>query len=52
MIQEMQFPVFSTGMHPVDSAGRGIVLDDRANVAAAEEVVNIVKAMGQAAIFW
>ena len=26
-IQRMQFPVFSTGMYPVDSAGRGEVVD-------------------------
>jgi len=26
-IEEMQFPVFSTGMYPVDSAGRSIVTD-------------------------
>jgi len=26
-IQRMQFPVFSTGMYPVDSAGRGMVID-------------------------
>lgn len=26
-IEEMQFPVFSTGMYPVDSAGRGMVVD-------------------------
>ena len=25
LIQKMQFPVFSTGMYPVDSAGRGMV---------------------------
>ena len=27
MIQSMSFPVFSTGMYPVDSAGRGMVTD-------------------------
>lgn len=27
MIRTMQFPVFSTGIYPVDSAGRGIVID-------------------------
>jgi regulator of RNase E activity RraA len=27
LIQEMQFPVFSTGMYPVDSAGRSMVID-------------------------
>ena len=27
MIQKMDFPVFSTGMYPVDSAGRGVVID-------------------------
>ena len=27
LIQEMRFPVFSTGMYPVDSAGRGMVID-------------------------
>ena len=27
LIQRMQFPVFSSGMYPVDSAGRGIVID-------------------------
>ena len=27
LIEAMQFPVFSTGMHPVDSAGRGMVID-------------------------
>ena len=26
MIREMQFPLFSTGMYPVDSAGRGMVI--------------------------
>ncbi len=26
LIQEMQFPVFSTGIYPVDSAGRGMVI--------------------------
>ena len=26
-IEQMQFPVFSTGMYPVDSAGRGMVVD-------------------------
>lgn len=26
-IEAMQFPVFSTGMYPVDSAGRGMVVD-------------------------
>jgi 4-hydroxy-4-methyl-2-oxoglutarate aldolase len=27
MIEKMRFPVFSTGMYPVDSAGRGMVTD-------------------------
>ncbi|MBV7337397.1 RraA family protein [Chloroflexi bacterium TSY] len=27
LIQKMNFPIFSTGMYPVDSAGRGIVID-------------------------
>jgi regulator of RNase E activity RraA len=27
LIQKMEFPVFSTGMYPVDSAGRGMVID-------------------------
>lgn len=27
LIQKMGFPVFSTGMYPVDSAGRGMVID-------------------------
>jgi len=27
LIQKMQFPVFSAGMYPVDSAGRGCVID-------------------------
>jgi regulator of RNase E activity RraA len=39
-IAEMQFPVFSTGMKPVDSAGRGVVMDYHCTVSCGDVVVN------------
>ena len=39
-IAEMQFPVFSTGMKPVDSAGRGVVMDYNCTVSCGDVVVN------------
>lgn len=38
-ITEMQFPVFATGMKPVDSNGRGIVMDYNCAVSCGDVVV-------------
>ena len=40
MIAKMQFPVFATGMRPVDSNGRGIVMDYNCPVSCGDVVVN------------
>ena len=39
MIAEMQFPVFSNGMKPVDSNGRGLVMDYNIPVSCGDVVV-------------
>jgi regulator of RNase E activity RraA len=39
-IAEMKFPVFATGMKPVDSAGRGYVMEFGRPVCCGEVVVN------------
>ena len=39
MIAEMQFPVFSTGMKPVDSNGRGLVMDYNIPISCGDVVV-------------
>lgn len=39
-ITEMQFPVFATGMKPVDSNGRGMVMDYNCPVSCGDVVVN------------
>jgi len=39
-IIEMQFPVFATGMSPVDSAGRGVVVDINRPVNCGDVVVH------------
>ena len=36
----MQFPVFSTGMHPVDSAGRGMVIDYNCTINCGDVIVH------------
>ena len=38
-IRQMQFPVFSTGMYPVDSAGRSMVIDYNCTVSCGDVVV-------------
>lgn len=40
LIQRMQFPVFSTGMYPVDSAGRGAVIDFNCTVNCGGVIVH------------
>ncbi len=40
LIQQMQFPVFSTGMYPVDSAGRGLVIDYNCTVNCGDVIVH------------
>ncbi len=40
MIQKMQFPVFSTGMYPVDSAGRGMVIDYNCTINCGDVIVH------------
>ncbi len=39
-IKQMQFPVFSTGFYPVDSAGRGLVIDYNCTVSCGDVVVH------------
>ena len=39
-IMQMRFPVFSTGMKPVDSYGRGIVIDYNCPVNCGDVIVN------------
>ena len=39
-IVQMQFPVFAAGMNPVDSAGRGVVMDYNCPVSCGDVVVN------------
>ena len=39
-IVQMQFPVFAAGMKPVDSAGRGVVMDYNCPVSCGDVVVN------------
>ena len=39
LIQKMQFPVFSTGMYPVDSAGRGCVIDYNSPISCGDVIV-------------
>jgi len=39
-IEAMQFPVFATGMYPVDSAGRGSVIDFNCPVNCGDVIVN------------
>lgn len=40
LIREMGFPVFATGMHPVDSAGRGMVIDYNCTVNCGDVIVH------------
>ncbi len=40
LIRKMQFPVFSTGMYPVDSAGRGMVIDYNCTVNCGDVIVH------------
>lgn len=40
LIQQMGFPVFSTGMYPVDSAGRGQVIDYNNTINCGSVIVN------------
>jgi regulator of RNase E activity RraA len=39
-IEQMQFPVFSTGLRPVDSAGRGLVVAHGTPIVCAGVIVN------------
>jgi 4-hydroxy-4-methyl-2-oxoglutarate aldolase len=39
-IRDMQFPVFSTGMYPVDSAGRSMVIDYDCPVSCGNVIVH------------
>lgn len=40
LITKMQFPVFSTGMYPVDSAGRGIVIAYNITINCGDVIVH------------
>jgi 4-hydroxy-4-methyl-2-oxoglutarate aldolase len=40
LIRKMQFPVFSTGMYPVDSAGRGMVIEYESTINCGGVIVH------------